>query len=130
MRLGALGELETAVMEHLWVRGSGDVKSVHLALKARKITLNTVQSTLRRLFDKHLLRRDKVSHAHIYSPRLSREAYQRQMLADVVGDVLRGQADAALAAFVDLAAEADEGHLRTLEQLIAARLQARPEERK
>jgi predicted transcriptional regulator len=117
-------------MEHLWKRGSGDVKSVHHALRARRITLNTVQSTLRRLFDKQLLRRDKVSHAHIYSPRLTRQEYQRQMLADVVGDVLRGQANTALAAFVDLAAEADEAHLRTLEQLIAARLQARAGEAK
>ncbi len=124
MRLGALGELETAVMEHLWEHGSGDVKSVHLALRARKITLNTIQSTLRRLYDKELLRRDKVSHAHIYSPRLTRQEYQRRVLLDVVGDVLRGEADAALAAFVDLAAEVDESHLRTLEQLIAARLRA------
>jgi hypothetical protein len=47
------------------------------------------------------------------------------VLAEVVGDVLRGEADAALSAFVDLAAEADEAHLRTLEQLIAVRLQTR-----
>jgi predicted transcriptional regulator len=124
MRLGALGELETAVMEHLWERGSGDVKSVHVALRARRITVNTIQSTLRRLYDKALLRRDKVSHAHVYSPRLTRQEYQRRMLIDVVGDVLRGEADAALAAFVDLAAEVDEAHLRTLEQLIAARLRS------
>ena len=65
MRSGALGALETAVMEHLWERGSGDVKTVHAALKARRITINTIQSTLRRLFDKQLLRRDKVSHAHV-----------------------------------------------------------------
>jgi predicted transcriptional regulator len=125
MRASPLGALEAAVMEHLWARGSGDVKSVHTALKARRITLNTVQSTLRRLFDKQLLRREKVSHAHIYSPRLTQPEYHRQVLADVVGDVLRGGADAALSAFVDLAAEADEAHLRTLEQLIATRLQAR-----
>lgn len=121
-----LGALETAVMEHLWAQGSGDVKSVHAALAARRITVNTVQSTLRRLFDKQLLRREKISHAHVYSPRLTQQEYHRQVLAGVVGDVLRGQADAALSAFVDLAAEADEAHLRTLEQLIAARLQARP----
>lgn len=112
-------------MEHLWAQGSGDVKSVHAALKARRITVNTIQSTLRRLFDKGLLWREKISHAHIYSPRSTRQAYQRQVLAEVVGDVLRGEADAALSAFVDLAAEADEAHLRTLEQLIAVRLQTR-----
>jgi len=108
-------------MEHLWAQGSGDVKSVHAALKARRITVNTIQSTLRRLYDKELLRRDKISHAHVYSPRLTRQEYQRQVLAEVVGDVLRGEADAALSAFVDLAAEVDEAHLRRLEQLIAER---------
>ena len=51
--------------------------SVHVALKARRITLNTVQSTLRRLFDKQLLRREKVSHAHIYSPRLTQPEWTR-----------------------------------------------------
>jgi predicted transcriptional regulator len=123
MRANPLGALETAVLEHLWAQGSGDVKSVHAALgKPRQITLNTIQSTLRRLYDKELLQRDKVSHAHVYSPRLSRQEYQRQVLADVVGDVLRGEADAALSAFVDIAAQVDEAHLRTLEQMIAARL--------
>ena len=112
-------------MEHLWAQGVGDVKSVHTALKARRITVNTVQSTLRRLFDKGLLRREKLSHAHVYSPRLTKQEYHRQVLAEVVGDVLRDQTDAALSTFVDLAAEVDEAHLRTLEQLIAARLQAR-----
>jgi predicted transcriptional regulator len=121
MRPGPLGALETAVMEHLWAEGSGDVKSVHAALEARRITVNTVQSTLRRLYDKELLRRDKISHAHVYTPRLTRQEYQRQVLAEVVGDVLRGEADAALSAFVDLAAEVDEAHLQKLEQLIAAR---------
>jgi predicted transcriptional regulator len=111
-------------MEHLWAQGAGDVKSVHAALKARRITVNTVQSTLRRLFDKQLLRREKISHAHVYSPRSTRQAYHRQVLAEVVGDVLRGEAGAALSAFVDLAAEVDEAHLRTLEQLIAARLRS------
>lgn len=108
-------------MEHLWTQGSGDVKSVHAALKARRITVNTIQSTLRRLYDKLLLQRDKISHAHVYSPRLTRQEYQRQVLAEVVGDVLRGEADVALSAFVDLAAEVDEAHLRRLEQLIAER---------
>jgi predicted transcriptional regulator len=125
MPASPLGALETAVLEHLWNRGSGDVKSVHAALgKPRQITLNTIQSTLRRLYDKELLRRDKVSHAHVYSPRLTRQEYQRQLLAEVMGDVLRGEADAALSAFVDLAAEVDEAHLRTLEQMIATRLRS------
>lgn len=121
MRPSPLGALGTAVMEHLWGQGSGDVKSVHAALKARRISVSTIQSTLRRLYDEQLLRRDKIGHAHVYTPRLTRQEYQRLVLAEVVGDVLRGEADAALSAFVDLAAEVDEAHLRRLEQLIAAK---------
>jgi hypothetical protein len=48
-----LGELETAVMNHLWSGGDGEAKAVHAALgKRRGITLNTLQSTLKRLFEK------------------------------------------------------------------------------
>lgn len=70
-----LGELETAVMAHLWSDGEGCAKAVHVALgKRRGITLNTIQSTLKRLFEKDLLERDKVSHAHVYRARVTREA--------------------------------------------------------
>jgi predicted transcriptional regulator len=117
-----LGELETAVMEHLWSAGSGDAKSVHTALGRRRgITLNTIQSTLKRLFEKELLQRDKVSHAHTYSPRVSRGAFQRGMLEDVVDRVLDGEARTMAAAFVDLAERAGEQHLAELERLIAER---------
>jgi predicted transcriptional regulator len=124
--LSQLGELETAVMEHLWSRGAGDVKSVYAALgKRRGITLNTIQSTLKRLFEKELLQRDKVSHAHVYVPRLSRDEYKRCLLEDVVQRVLQGEASVMAAAFVDLAERAGEGHLAELERLIAERRRAR-----
>jgi predicted transcriptional regulator len=59
-----LGELESAVLERLWSAGPEDVKAVHQAVGARRgITLNTVQSTMERLYRKGLLARDKVSHA-------------------------------------------------------------------
>src|SRR5689334_7057641 len=45
-----LGDLESAVMNHLWAGGDGDAKAVHEKLGKRLgITLNTVQSTLKRL---------------------------------------------------------------------------------
>ena len=59
--LPRLGELETAVLEHVWGRGPCDVKAVHRSLGVRRgITLNTVQSAMERLFKKGLLARDKV----------------------------------------------------------------------
>lgn len=117
-----LGELETAVMNHLWSGGDGDAKAVHAKLgKRRGITLNTVQSTLKRLFEKELLTRDKVSHAHVYEVRVTREEFHRDLLDELVGGMMRQGADAIVSAFVDLADRAGPGTLARLEELVAAR---------
>lgn len=109
-------------MEFLWDRGGGDAKLVHDALgKARGITLNTIQSTLKRLFEKGLLEREKVSHAHIYQPRLSRDAFHRAALGEIVGALMGGEADAMVSAFVDLTERAGPEHLERLERLVAER---------
>lgn len=109
-------------MNQLWTVGEGDAKAVHSALgKRRGITLNTIQSTLKRLFEKGLLERDKVSHAHIYRARLSREEFHRGLLGDLVGNLMHGQADAVVAAFVDLTERAGPEHLARLEALVAER---------
>lgn len=120
-----LGELETAVMDYLWAGGEGEAKAVHVALgKRRGITNNTIQSTLKRLFDKGLLERDKVSHAHIYRPRLAREEFERGALNEMVGDLMGGRAEAMVSAFVDLAERAGPEHLVRLEELVAERRRA------
>lgn len=112
-------------MEHLWSRGEGDAKGVHSALgKRRGITLNTVQSTLKRLFEKTLLTRDKVSHAHVYRPRVSREQFQHGALGELVGELMGGQADAMVSAFVELTERAGPEHLARLEHLVAERRRA------
>lgn len=121
-----LGELETAVMEHLWRGRHGEAKAVHDALgKKRGITLNTVQSTLKRLFEKGLLERDKVSHAHVYRPRLGREAYHRALLESLVGGLFHAPSNVMAQAFVDLAERAGPDHLAALEAAIARRKAAR-----
>ena len=117
-----LGELETAVMSYLWDGGDGDAKAVHAALgKRRGITLNTIQSTLKRLYEKRLLDRDKVSHAHVYRPRISRTDFHRGLLDDIVGGLFKKQADSVVSAFVDLTERAGPEHLKRLETLVAAR---------
>ncbi len=120
-----LGELESSVMEFLWEGGEGEAKAVHKALgKARGITLNTIGSTLKRLFEKGLLARDKVSHAHVYRPAIRREEFQRGALGKLVGALMGGEADAMVSAFVDLAERAGPEHLERLENLVSARRRA------
>jgi predicted transcriptional regulator len=124
--LPELGALESSVMEHLWSCGEGDAKSVHAALgKRRGITLNTIQSTLKRLFEKRLLRRDKVSHAHVYRPSMPRADFERSALEDVIQGLMRGEADGMVAAFVDLTERAGPEHLERLEALVVERRRQR-----
>ncbi len=124
-----LGDLEQAVMDRLWTCGPQDVKACHLAVgRSRRITHNTVQSTMERLFRKGLLRRDKVSHAYVYEAVLSREEYGAQLARDVVAAAVGNAAPTSLlAAFVDLAERTGEEGLTRLEQLIADRRAAAKE---
>jgi predicted transcriptional regulator len=118
-----LGDLEVAVLEHVWSTGRADVKAAHHAVGLpRDITLNTVQSTMERLFRKDLLDRVKESHAFVYSARVTREELGGRIIRDVVSGILGGATEPMLTAFVDLAARAGDSDLRRLERLIAERL--------
>ena len=116
-----LGELESAVMHHLWEVEHADVKAVWSVVgQARGVTHNTVQSTMERLYRKGLLRRGKVSHAYVYTPALTQAAFRAQAIrtvAEAVGDVENDM----LAAFVDVAADVGDETLARLEKLVAAR---------
>jgi predicted transcriptional regulator len=117
-----LGELELAVMEYFWRIGLADAKTVHGVVgEARGISLNTIQSTVERLTKKRLLTREKISHAYLYRPALTREIWMTQVIDDVMGASVRGHMDGILAAFVDFAARLDKSHLERLERLIAER---------
>lgn len=117
-----LGELELALLDHLWEVGPRDVKAAHQAVGAPKgITLNTVQSALKRLNEKELLTREKVSHAYLYAPAIDRAELHRRLLGQVVDSLMGGQPEAMVSAFVDLAEQAGPEQLDRLEQLIAAR---------
>lgn len=117
-----LGVLELAVLEALWGHGGRDAKSVHAEIGlCRGISLNTVQSTLERLFRKGLLRREKVSHAYLYTPAMQRKELMERLIGDVVETFSDGRPEPMLAAFVDLAARVDEENLARLERLLAER---------
>ena len=117
-----LGELELAVLEELWAHGACDAKTAHRRIGDRRgIALNTVQSTLERLYRKDLLTREKVSHAYVYAPSVQREQLMERLIEDVVETFSAGRPEPMLAAFVDLAAKVNDENLARLEQLIAER---------
>ena len=121
MSVPVLGELETAVLEYLWAHDSADAKALQRDLgRPRGITINTIQSTLERLHRKLLLERERVGHAYRYVPTMSRDKFRATAVAAITGSLRGVAATGALAAFVDVAAEADSRNLDRLEKIIAA----------
>lgn len=121
-----LGDLETTVMEFVWSAGRADVKEAHRSVGVpRGITLNTVQSTMERLWRKGLLDRVKEGHAYVYQARVTCEELTSRILRDVLTGIPGGSTEPVLSAFVDVAARAGDDELRHLERLVAERLAER-----
>ena len=119
-RLPRVGELELAVLEHLWKVAEADVLEAHDAIgKERGITPNTIGSALERLHRKGLVERTKVSHAYRYRARLTADAFAAQRMLDATAGLRPLSEAGLLSAFVDLVAEEDHESLDRLEALIA-----------
>jgi predicted transcriptional regulator len=116
-----LGKLEAEVMQALWQKPYQTVLEVedHLRRK-REIARTTVLTTLDRMFRKGYLTREKQGKAFVYSPRYTREQFEREMAQEVLGALLCGLGEPVLSTFVELVGQ-DEGQLDRLEALIKER---------
>jgi len=120
--LPVLGDLERAVLDHLWSEGESDVPSTHATVgRDRGISSNTVGSALERLHRKGLTTRRKVSHRYRYRAAVDRDAFHSRRMLDAVGGVDQLRDAGVLAAFVDAVGDVDEATLDTLSALIEAR---------
>jgi predicted transcriptional regulator len=114
-----LGELEKLVLKYFWQTKIADAKQVHAHFeKNRGGTLNTIQSTLDRLFKKGLLKRDKEGHAFQYRAAKPRKAFIGELIKDVTNDFTLGDEDSILSAFVSLSPELNDEQLDRLEKMI------------
>ena len=82
-----LGHLESTVMDVMWTIGESSVHEV-LQRMDRPLAYTTVMTTLDRLFKKGLLDRRKSDRAFFYSPRLSRQEWERKVAADFLARFL------------------------------------------
>ena len=124
----ALGPLELAVIDALWMHGPAPVQGVHAAVGSRRgLATNTIQSTLERLVRKGLATRAKRGRAFEYRAAVSRDEWASRALADALGAIPRADASLMLASFVDLAERAGEASLAELEALVRERRRSREE---
>lgn len=110
-----LGPLENTVMEVVWSRGESSVRDVADRLE-RPLAYTTVMTTLDRLYKKGLLDRKKSERAFVYSPRLSRLEWERQLADHLMPGLLSG--DLLISHLVEAAGELDEARLKELERKI------------
>jgi predicted transcriptional regulator len=113
-----LGELQTEVMETLWREPGLTVNEVEERLrKKREIAHTTVLTTLDRMHASGYLLREKQGKAFVYSPRYTREEFERGMAQEVLGALLGQLTEPAISAFVDLVGD-DAEALDRLEEVI------------
>lgn len=116
-----LGELEKAVLHYFWEYSEADVKQVHAYFSAiRPGSLNTIQSTLDRLYKKGLLKREKRSHAYVYRKALEKEIFVGRLVVDVAQDFLDPSENILQAAFASLSSDLTDEDFDELEALIEA----------
>ena len=124
-----LGDLEKQVLQYLWSVPEADAKQAHSTLtKSRGGTLNTIQSTLDRLFKKGLLSREKRGHAYQYRARLGRDELMARLIQDVTCDFLGKGEHSLIAAFSSVSVNLDDEKLTQLEELIQLQRQLRSQE--
>ncbi len=99
-----LGELEQAVMDHLWSSAEAlTVRQVHEALSVhRELAYTTVMTVLQRLAKKNLVVQHRDDRAHRYAPAYGRD----ELVAGLMVEALHQAADtgsrrAALVHFVE-----------------------------
>jgi predicted transcriptional regulator len=103
-----LGQLESAVMDVLWSQPEQTVTSVEERLRQkREIAHTTVLTTLDRMHRKGYLTREKQAKAFVYSPRYTREEFERRITQEVLGALIGHFTEPALSTFVDLIGDDD-----------------------
>jgi predicted transcriptional regulator len=83
-----LGQLEAAVMQHLWSMGRAvSVRETLGALtQERALAYTTVMTVMDNLHSKGLVAREKQGKAYLYTPVSTRDEHTAQVLQDVLSD--------------------------------------------
>lgn len=124
--LHPLGELEHAVMNVVWAHFPTTARDVCDRMTGRwERAYTTIMTTMDRLHRKGLLRREKEGLAWKYEPAMSKASFEKMLADGLATSILQAHGETALAAFVDAAAEVDEGLLDRLRNLIESRRKGR-----
>lgn len=110
----AFGELEGAVMQHLWAAdGGATVREVYEQMRqSRQIAYTTVLSTIHNLHRKSHLTREREGKAHRYRPTATRAEYSATVMREALSS--GGDSEAILSHFVGQMSEEESRRLQDL----------------
>lgn len=113
-----LGDLERAVMEHLWSATPAQpegltVREVHDAIGVeRGLAYTTLMTVLDRMAKKDLVARERDGRAWRYTPASTREELTSETLHHTLGELAGGERRSALLHFLDQSSPAELAELR------------------
>ena len=121
----ALGHRELEVLDHLWEAGRLTALELRERMSTSDVSLNTIQSTLERLYRKRLVEREKAGRAYRYEAVLGRADIVRWVLNDLARDVGGGDLAPIVSGFAGFVAGDDPDVEKKLLDLIEASRQRR-----
>ena len=119
-------DAELAILRVLWERGPSTVRQVHEVIVGRvgPTAYTTALKLLQIMTEKGLVRRDDTDRTHVYTPRLSEEQTQRQLVRDLLDRAFGGSASKLVMQALN-ARRATQEELGEIRKLIEARREAR-----
>jgi BlaI family transcriptional regulator, penicillinase repressor len=119
-------DAELAILRVLWERGPSTVRQVHEVIVARvgPTAYTTALKLLQIMTEKGLVRRDDTDRTHVFTPRLSEEQTQRQLVRDLLERAFGGSASKLVMQALNAKRATDE-ELGEIHRLIEARREGR-----
>jgi len=119
-------DAELAILRVLWERGPSTVRQVHEVIVGRvgPAAYTTALKLLQIMTEKGLVRRDDTDRTHVYTPRLSEEQTQRQLVRDLLDRAFGGSASKLVMQALN-ARRATQEELGEIRKLIEARREGR-----
>ena len=112
-------ELEYPLMEILWTNGPMKGRDLYKEIRRKKdIALTTALTVLNRLSKKDFIKKDRKSGTILFTPAVSRQAYESAVTERFIQKAFEVSPDLAVSAFADLFSKMPEGDLEKLERLL------------
>jgi predicted transcriptional regulator len=112
-------ELERPLMEILWTKGSMKGKDLYEQIRRKRdIAYTTALTVLDRLSKKGLIKKDRKSGTILFTPAISRQAYESAVTESFVQKAFDVSPDLAVSAFAEIFSTMPKEDIGRLEKLL------------